>query len=93
MKEFISNADFNRVLEILGLPGETLEIVIGDRNDAESMAGVASSWYMRAVIGDQRGLPYSVRVVYVPVFLPVDQERYDAPRESLTNDVHCYDKL
>jgi len=86
VKEFISNADFNRVLELLGLPGETLEIVIGARTDAEPMAGVRSSWRMRAAIGDQRGVPYAVRVVYVPVFLPHDQERYDELHRGKTDD-------
>jgi hypothetical protein len=85
VKEFISNDEFNRVLEILGLPGKTLEFTLGPRGD-EVMAGYNSSWRMRATIGDQTGLPYAVRVIYVPVFLPHDQERYDELHCEKTDD-------
>ena len=82
MKKFITNDEFNQVLELLGLPGGTLEFTVGGRTDLEPMAGVNSSWRMRATIADavKTGAdlyPYQVRVVYVPVFLPVDQERHD----------------
>jgi hypothetical protein len=90
VKEFISNEDFNKVLELLGLPGETLEFTVGGRTDAEPMAGVNSSWRMRATIGDMLTpadpYPYQVRVVFVPVFLPADQEHYDALQRQLEDD-------
>lgn len=78
MKTFITNDEFNQVLELFGLPGETLEFHVGPRN--EQMVGYRSSWRLRATIGDQnmrtenhRPLePYAVRVVYVPVLLPSD---------------------
>ncbi len=81
MKEFITNAEFQRVLELLGLPGETLSIEIGGRarrdNDSTGMlmTGIASSWGMKAVIADGHELPYSTRTIYVPVLLPSDEER------------------
>lgn len=88
MKEFISNDEFNQVLEILGLPGKTLEFTVGGRTDYEPMSGVKSSWRMRATIGDmiKRGedlYPYQVRVVYVPVMLPNDQEENDRVKREM----------
>lgn len=79
MKTFITNAEFNQVLELLGLPGETLEIQIGSRS-RWAMAGVNSTWAMRAVIGEKimydsshnQTKPYAERVIYVPVLLPSD---------------------
>lgn len=62
--------EFQQVLDLLGLPGETLHIDIGGR--AEAMVGQRSSWRMRAVIADQPGLPYTTRTVHVPVLLPGD---------------------
>jgi hypothetical protein len=89
MKTFISNEDFNKVLELLGLPGETISIEIGSRVQWV-MAGVNSTWAMRAVIGVMEEMydadhnyiaPYSEKVVYVPVMLPND-ERRNAEREA-----------
>lgn len=81
MKTFITNAEFNQVLELLGLPGETLSIEIGSRS-RWPMTGANSTWAMRAVIGTPaRGTfgphgemlhPYSEQVIYVPVLLPGD---------------------
>jgi hypothetical protein len=73
MKTFISNAEFNQVLELLSLPGETLSIEIGSRRQWV-MAGVDSTWAMRAVIGQRYRYdePYSEKVIYVPVLLPSD---------------------
>lgn len=89
MKTFISSEDFQKVLELLGLPGETLHIEIGGRARAENdysgmvLTGVSSSWALKAVIAepgsyDESGNnlePYSTRTVYVPVMLPGDEER------------------
>jgi hypothetical protein len=82
VKEFITNDELNRVLEILGLPGETLEFTVGGRHEGEAMAGVSSSWRMRATIGDSVNYPYSTTIYYVPVFLPQDQKRYDKRLEE-----------
>jgi hypothetical protein len=71
LKKFITNAEFNQVLELLGLPGETISIEIRGRR-SWVMTGVNSGWAMRAVIGGQDGEPYTERVVYVPVLLPQD---------------------
>lgn len=73
MKTFITNAEFNQVLELLGLPGETLSIEIRGR-EAWPMTGPASGWAMKAEIGGQSepGQPYSQKVIYVPVLLPQD---------------------
>lgn len=79
VKTFITNAEFAQVLELLGLPGETLEIQIGSRS-RWVMAGVNSTWAMRAVIVtpsrvDPHGEmlhPYAEQVIYVPVLLPGD---------------------
>lgn len=80
MKTFITNDEFNQILELLGLPGETLSIEIGMR-DRWPFPGVNSSWGMRAVIGSPAPgygphgdmfHPYTETVVYVPVLLPGD---------------------
>jgi hypothetical protein len=73
VKTFISNADFRQVLELLGLPGETISIEIGGR-DRWVMAGPNSGWAMRAVIGQRyrHDEPYVEKVIYVPVLLPQD---------------------
>jgi hypothetical protein len=92
MKEFISNDDFEKVLKLLGLPGETLEFTLGGRGD-EVMTGVESSWRMRAVVGDSPGLPYSTRTFYVPVLLPYDQERYDERMQRLTQSQLEHDRM
>lgn len=80
MKTFITNAEFAQVLELLGLPGETLSIEIGSRS-SWAMTGVNSTWAMRAVIGvpsrssgpyGEMLHPYAEQVIYVPVLLPSD---------------------
>lgn len=87
MKTFISTENFQKVLELLGLPDDTLHIEIGGRARASNgntgmlMTGVDSTWGMKAVIAvpgsydheNHRNLePYSTRTVYVPVLLPSD---------------------
>lgn len=78
MKTFITNEEFNQVLELLGLPGETLSIEITGR-DRWPFPGVNSSWAMRAVIGTrtphdghEQLAAFEERVVYVPVLLHSD---------------------
>lgn len=68
MKEYVTTEEFQAVLALLGLPGQTVHIELCPRE--ELMAGVASSWRMRAVIADSPGLPYTTRTVHVPVMLP-----------------------
>lgn len=86
MKTFISNEDFQRVLELLGLPGETLEFRVGPRD--VPTAGVNSSWLLTAIIADQPyhncckcpcpdTEPFQTRTVYVPVMLPNDRDPRD----------------
>lgn len=90
MKTFITNAEFSQVLELLGLPGETLEIQIGSRS-RWALAGVNSTWAMRAVIGTPSRVgphgemlhPYAEQVIYVPVLLPSDV----TPAEGWPNTV------
>lgn len=80
LKTFITNAEFSQVLELLGLPGETLSIEIGSRS-RWPMTGANSTWAMRAVIGvpsrrsgphGEMLHPYAEQVIYVPVLLPND---------------------
>lgn len=81
MKSFIPSEDFQRVLELLGLPGETLNLSVGPRD--VPMPGVNSSWQLIAEIADQSydgtcvdvaTKPYQTRTVYVPVLLPNDRD-------------------
>jgi hypothetical protein len=88
VKTFISEEDFQRVTELLGLPGETLRFAVGPR--VEPFTGVDSSWQLEATIAvpgvyeDHENVePYEVRVVYVPVLLPGDRERNETRRREL----------
>lgn len=76
MKNYVSEEDFQQVLKLLDLPGETLSIEIGPR-DQWPMVGIDSRWALRAVIGDRyrEGEPYTTRTVYVPVMIPGDDDR------------------
>lgn len=85
MKTVISEEDFQKVLELLGLPGDTLRFEVGPRD--EPMVGVNSSWRLKATIavpikyeGHENVEPYQVRVVYVPVMIPGDAERNETRR-------------
>jgi hypothetical protein len=86
VKTFISEEDFQRVLELLGLPGETLRFEVGPRN--EPMVGIDSSWRLKAVIstaGVMENHEYvelpAERVIRVPVLLPGDVARAEARRQ------------
>lgn len=83
MKTYVSEDDFQQVLALLGLPGETLSIEIGDRGRWIFPGAIPGArWAMRAVIsvpgsydGDHNMLaPYEERVVYVAVQLPGDEK-------------------
>lgn len=79
VREFISAEDFQAVLALLGLPGDTLRIEIGNRD--EPMAGVNSAWMMKATVASfdpDNPHPHRVTVYYVPVMLPSSGRRqYD----------------